>query len=123
MSNAAIYLTVGSVGRAWAVQLLDDAGAPVDLTLASNAAFSMTPRAGGAQKVSAPAIIGNGTYTLPDGSSASYTPADGVLIYQPVAADADTAGAFQGQFSYDMPAGPVVDPGAGYLDIIIQAAV
>lgn len=123
MSNAAIYLTVGSVGRAWAVQLLDDAGAPVNLTLASNAAFSMTPRAGGARKVSAPAIIGNGTYTLPDGSSASYTPADGVLIYQPVAADADTAGAFRGQFSYDMPAGPVVDPGVGYLDIIIQAAV
>lgn len=124
MSNAAIYLTVGSVGRAWAAQLLDDAGVPVNLTLASNATFSMTPRAGGAQKiVAATAIIGNGTYTLPDGSTATYTPADGVLIYQPAAADADTAGNFQGQFSYDMPAGPVVDPGAGYLDIIIQAAV
>ena len=113
MSNAAIYLTVGSVGRAWAVQMLDDAGQPINLALASNAAFSMTPRAGGAQKVSAPAIIGNGTYTLPDGSSATYTPADGVLIYQPVAADVDTAGIFRGQFSYDMPAGPVIDPGAG----------
>jgi len=124
VSNAAIYLTVGSVGRAWAVQLLDDAGAAVDLTGATGATFSMTPRSGGAQKVAAsPAIIGNGTYTLADGSSQAFTPADGVLIYQPAAADVDTDGAFRGQFSYDMPAGPVVDPGVGYLDIIIQAAV
>ena len=37
--------------------------------------------------------VGDGTYTLPDGlDSASYTPTDGVLIYQPVAADVDTSG-------------------------------
>lgn len=124
MSDQAIYLTVGSVGRAWAVQMLDETGAAVDLTGAAAATFSMTPRTGGAQKVAAaPAIIGNGTYTLPDGSSATYTPTDGVLIYQPVAADVDTAGAFIGQFTYQLSGATVIDPSAGYLDIIIQPAV
>ena len=124
MSDQAIYLTVGSVGRAWAVQMLDEAGAAVDLTGASAATFSMTPRTGGAQKVAAAtAIIGNGTYTLADGSSRAFAPTDGVLIYQPVAADVDTAGNFRGQFSYTIGGGAVVDPGAGYLDIIIQPAV
>jgi len=124
MSDQAIYLTVGSVGRAWAVQMLDETGAAVDLTGAAAATFSMTPRTGGAQKVAAaPAIIGNGTYTLADGSSLTVTPVDGVLIYQPVAADVDTDGNFRGQFSYTIGGGTVVDPGAGYLDIIIQPAV
>lgn len=124
MRGATIYTTVGSTGRAWAVQILDSDGNAVDLTGASGATFSMTPRGGATRKVAAAsAVIGNGSYTLPDGSVQAFTPADGVLIYQPIAADVDTAGNFRGQFSYDMPAGPVVDPGVGYLDIIIQAAV
>lgn len=124
MSSATIYTTVGSIGRAWAVQMLDGDGNAVDLTGATSVTFSMTPRSGGARKVSAAAgAVGNGTYTLPDGSSRTFTPSDGVLIYQPVAADVDTAGAFVGQFSYQLAAGPVVDPGAGYIDIHIQSAV
>jgi len=124
VSNKAIYLTVGSVGRAWAVQLLDQNGSPVDLTGATGATFSMTPRAGGTRKVSAAAaVIGNGTYTLADGSSRTFAPTDGVLIYQPVAADVDTAGVFYGQFSYELPGGPVVDPGLGHVEIRIQPAV
>lgn len=124
MSSAAIYTTVGSIGRAWAVQMLDGDGNAVDLTGATGATFSMTPRAGGARKVAAAsAEVGNGSYTLPDGSVRAFTPADGVLIYQPAAADVDTAGAFIGQFSYQLAAGPVIDPGAGYIDIIIQSAV
>lgn len=124
MSSAAIYTTVGSIGRAWAVQMLDGDGNAVDLTGATGATFSMTPRAGGTRKVAAAsAEVGNGSYTLPDGSVQAFTPADGVLIYQPAAADVDAAGAFIGQFSYQLAAGPVIDPGAGYIDIIIQSAV
>ena len=67
--------------------------------------------------------VGNGTYTLPDGSSQSFTPTDGVLIYQPTAGDADTAGEFEGQFTYQLGGKPVVDPGGGYVDIILQTAV
>ena len=124
MSNKAIYLTVGSVGRAWAVQLLDENGSAVDLTGATGATFSMTPRAGGTRKVNAAAaVIANGTYTLADGSSRTFAPTDGVLIYQPVAGDVDTAGAFIGQFSYQLAGSPVVDPGAGYVTIRIQDEV
>lgn len=124
MSSAAIYTTVGSIGRAWAVQMLDGDGSAVDLTGATGATFSMTPRAGGTRKVNAAAaVIANGTYTLADGSVRTFAPTDGVLIYQPVAGDVDTAGAFVGQFSYQLAAGAVVDPGAGYIDIFIQSAV
>lgn len=124
MSNPAIYITKGSYGRAWALQLLDSDGAAIDLTSATSPTFSMTLRGGAARKVDgASAEVGNGTYTLPDGSSQTFAPSDGVLIYQPAAGDVDTAGAFIGQFSYQLAAGPVVDPGAGYIDILIQPAV
>lgn len=124
MSSAAIYTTVGSIGRAWAVQMLDGDGSAVDLTGATGATFSMTPRAGGTRKVNAAAaVIANGTYTLADGSVRTFAPTDGVLIYQPVAGDVDTAGAFVGQFTYQLSGATVIDPSAGYLDIIIQPAV
>lgn len=124
MSSATIYTTVGSIGRAWAVQMLDGDGNAVDLTGATIATFSMTPRGGGTRKVAAAAAeVADGSYTLADGSVRAFTPTDGVLIYQPVAGDVDTAGAFVGQFSYQLAAGPVVDPGAGYIDIHIQSAV
>lgn len=123
MRGATIYTTVGSTGRAWAVQMLDSDGNAVDLTGASGATFSMTARGGSTRKVAAAsAVIGNGSYTLPDGSVQAFTPADGVLIYQPAAADVDTAGAFIGQFSYQLATGTVIDPGAGYIYIIIQEA-
>lgn len=123
MRGATIYTTVGSTGRAWAVQMLDSDGNAVDLTGATGATFSMTPRGGATRKVAAAsAVIGNGSYTLPDGSVQAFTPSDGVLIYQPISADVDTAGAFIGQFSYQLSAGLVIDPGAGYIDIIIQEA-
>lgn len=124
MSNPAIYLTVGSVGRAWAVQMLDGDGATVDLTGATSATFSMRARNSTTRKVNdAAAVVANGTYTLADGSSQTFTPADGVLIYQPVAADVDTAGTFEGQFAYQLAGSPVVDPGAGYVTIRIQDEV
>ena len=124
MSNTAIYLTVGSVGRAWAVQMLDGDGAAIDLTGATSATFSMRQRNSATRKVDdAAAVIANGTYTLADGSSQAFTPADGVLIYQPVAGDVDTAGTFEGQFSYQLSGSPVVDPGAGYVTIRIQDEV
>lgn len=124
MSNKTIYLTVGSVGRAWAVQMLDGDGATVDLTGATSATFSMRPRSSATRKVDgAAAVIANGTYTLADGSSQAFTPADGVLIYQPVAGDVDTAGTFEGQFTYQLAGSPVVDPGAGYVTIRIQDEV
>lgn len=123
MSNKTIYLTVGSVGRAWAVQMLDGDGAAVDLTGATSATFSMRPRGSTTRKVDdAAAVIANGTYTLADGSSQAFTPADGVLIYQPVAGDVDTAGIFEGQFSYQLAGSQVIDPGAGYVTIRIQEA-
>lgn len=124
MSNKTIYLTVGSVGRAWAVQMLDGDGAAVDLTGATSATFSMTLRGGSTRKVDdAAAVVANGTYTLADGSSQAFTPTDGVLIYQPVAGDVDTAGTFEGQFTYQLAGSPVVDPGAGYVTIRIQDEV
>lgn len=124
MSNKTIYLTVGSVGRAWAVQMLDGDGAAVDLTGATSATFSMTLRGGSTRKVDdAAAVVANGTYTLADGSSQAFTPTDGVLIYQPVAGDVDTAGTFEGQFAYQLAGSPVVDPGAGYVTIRIQDEV
>lgn len=122
--SGTIYLTVGSVGRAWAVQILDGDGAAVDLTGASGATFSMTPRGSTTRKVDAgAALIANGTFTLSDGSSRTFTPADGVLIYQPVAGDVDTPGKFLGTFTYSLGGAPVVDPGAGYVDINIQPGV
>lgn len=122
--SGAIYLTVGSVGRAWAVQILDSDGKPVDLTDATSATFSMTKRGSATRKIDgATAEVANGTYTLADGSSQSFTPADGVLIYQPVVADADTSGTFIGQFTYQLAGAPVVDPGAGYVYIRIQDEV
>ena len=124
MSNKTIYLTVGSVGRAWAVQMLDGDGAAVDLTGATSVTFSMTLRGGSTRKVDdAAAVVANGTYTLADGSSQTFTPADGVLIYQPVAGDVDTAGTYEGQFSYQLSGSPVVDPGVGYVTIRIQGEV
>lgn len=124
MSNPAIYITKGSYGRAWALQLLDGDGSAIDLTSATSPTFSMTLRGGATRKVDgAPAEVGNGTYTLPDGSSQTFAPSDGVLIYQPVAGDVDTAGAYKGQFTYQLLGSPVVDPGAGSLDVIIQPAV
>lgn len=124
MSNPEIYLTVGSVGRAWAVQLLDATGGAVNLTGATSVTFSMRARGSATRKVNgAAAAVANGTYTLADGSSRSFTPADGVLIYQPVANDIDTAGLFEGQFSYAVGGAPVIDPGEGYVEIFIQPAV
>lgn len=121
--NPKIYTTVGTTGRAWALQILDSSGTKINLTGATSATFSMTARGASTRKVDgAAAVIANGTYTLPDGSSQAFTPADGVLIYQPVAGDVDTDGAFIGQFTYQL-SGPVVDPGAGYVEIIIQEAV
>lgn len=124
MSNRTIYLTVGSVGRAWAVQILDGDGNPVDLTNATSATFSMRARNSTTRKVDdAAAAVANGTYTLADGSVRTFAPTDGVLIYQPVAGDVDTAGAFEGQFTYQLAGSPVVDPGAGYVTIRIQDEV
>jgi hypothetical protein len=124
LSSTAIFCTVGSVGRAWALQILDGSGRPVDMTYATSVTFSMRQRGGTVRKIdNRPAEVANGTYTLPDGSTATYTPADGILIYQPVAGDVDTDGQFSGQFTYQMAGKPVVDPGAGYVDIILQLAV
>lgn len=123
MSGQHIYVTKGSYGRAWAVQILDETGSPVDLTGATSVTFSMAPRGGGARKIDdAAAVVGNGTYTLPDGSSQAFTPTDGVVIYQPVAADVDTDGVFQGLISYTL-GGPVIDPGRGYVQIHIQPTI
>lgn len=120
----AIYTTVGTTGRAWALQLLTEAGAAVNLTGATSATFSMAPRDGGAVKVDgAAALVADGTYTLADGSSQAFTPTDGVLIYQPAAGDVDTAGVFNAQFSYQVAAKPVIDPGYGYLEIHLQPAI
>ncbi|WP_347311353.1 hypothetical protein [Defluviimonas sp. SAOS-178_SWC] len=125
MSRPALYVTQGSYGEAWVFQALDEMGEKVDLTDATAAFFSMRLRATGAVKFSRKtAEVGNGTYTLPDGSIRSFTPADGVLIYRPNAgdSDADVPGAFEGLFEYTLPAGPVRKPGLGYLDINIQPA-
>lgn len=122
--TARIYITEGSYGRAWALQLLDGDGSALDLTSATSPTFSMTIRGGTTRKVDAEtAVVANGTYTLPDGSSQAFTPTDGVLIYQPVAGDVDTPGAYVGQFTYQLSGAAVVDPGVGYVDIFIQEAV
>lgn len=124
MNYARICQTVGSIGRAWGVQLLDDAGQPVDLTGASNVTFSMALRNSTTRKVAAKSgLVANGTYTFPDGSSQTLDPTDGVVIYQPVAADVDTAGEYIGQFAYEIGGLPVIDPGCGYVEIELQAAV
>lgn len=124
MSRPAIYTKVGSRGRAWALQILDETGQPVDLTSATSVTFSMAPRSGGARKVDGQAAeVGDGTYTLPDGSAKAYTPTDGVLIYQPVSADVDTDEVYIGEFTYQLGGKPVIDPGTGYLEIHINPAV
>lgn len=123
--TARIYITEGSYGRAWALQLLESDGiTPIDLTGATSPTFSMAARGSTTRKIDgAAAVVANGTYTLPDGSSQAFTPSDGVLIYQPVAGDVDTRGAYEGQFTYQLSGAPVADPGVGYLNIIIQRAV
>ena len=124
MSNPIILATVGSVGRAWALQILDGNGSPLDLTGMTSPLFSMSLRGSTTRKVDGQAaIIANGTYTLPDGSSATYAPTDGVLIYQPVAADVDTEGEYLGQFTYQVSGSNVIDPGYGYLRVILQRAI
>jgi len=124
VNYARICQTVGSIGRAWGVQLLDGTGQPVDLTWASNVTFSMALRGSTTRKVAAQAgMVANGTYTFPDGSSQTFTPTDGVLLYQPVAADVDTAGDYIGQFTYDLGGLPVIDPGCGYVEINLQPAI
>lgn len=126
MSNPAIFTTEGSYGRAWALQLLDSDGSPIDLTNATSPTFSMKLRGSTTRKIdAASAEVANGTYTLPDGSSRAFTPTDGVLIYQPdaVAGDADTPGVYVGQFTYQLSGAPVRDPGVGYVDIFVQEAI
>ncbi|MDI3335855.1 hypothetical protein QKW60_05520 [Defluviimonas aestuarii] len=125
MSNRpAIYITQGTVGRAWALQLLTDAGTPVDLTGVTGVTFSMVPRGSTTRKVDNQAgVLGAGTYTLPDGSSQTFAATDGVLIYQPVAGDVDTPGEFLGEFTYQVGGQPVVDPGYSHLEIHIKPAI
>lgn len=118
----AIHVKVGSWGRAWAVQIMTEAGFPVDLTNSSNARFSMGPLGGGARTIDdQPAIIASGSFTLPDGSVQMFAATDGVLIYQPTPADTAASGTYEGQFSYSTPSGPVIEPGSGYVTIIVQA--
>ncbi|PQV52903.1 hypothetical protein LX70_04009 [Defluviimonas denitrificans] len=124
MNYARICQTVGSYGHAWGVQLLDEAGKPVPLNGVSNVKFSMKLRNGTVRKVdNADGLVANGTYTFEDGSSQTLGPTDGILIYQPVAADVDTEGDYIGQFTYDLAGKPVIKPGCGYVEIELQAAV
>lgn len=123
MSDA-VFVTVGSIGRAWAFQFRDSNGQPLNFSQATNVRFSMSPRGSTTRKVNdQTAVVGNGSFTLPDGSVATFTPTDGVLIYQPVAQDVDTAEVFLGQFTYLLAGSTVVDPGYLYCKINIQAAI
>lgn len=125
MSRPGIYITQGSYGEAWAIQILDGLGQPVDLTDATGILFSMRLRSSGVVHISdQPAEVAIGTYTLPDGSVQTFAATDGVLVYRPKSADgdADVAGAFEAMFRYSLPTGSVGKPGLGYLNIHIQAA-
>ena len=125
MSQQTLYLTQFSTHPAWFMQLLDGNGEAVDLTLATNATFSMTPRAGGARKVdNQAAVIADGTYKVLNGDDLIVTPVDGWIIYTPVAADVDTAGSFEGQPRVDFPStAPYISPADGYVQIEIQPAI
>jgi hypothetical protein len=124
LSNPAVFITVGSIGDAWAFRFFDTSGRPQDFTGVTGVRFSARFRGSTVGKVvDQAAEVGNGTYTLPDGSSQTFTPADGVLIYQPSAQDADTDGQLIGQFAFQKGGKPVINPGLGYVEIIIQAAV
>lgn len=123
MSRPRINITQFTYGRVWALQALDGLGEPVDLTDATSVLFSMRLRSTGVVTISdKPGEVAVGTYTLPDGSIQTFAATDGVLIYRPVQGngDADNDGLFEGLFKYSLPAGPVGEPGLGYLNINIQ---
>lgn len=124
MSKPAIHTVQGSYGRAWAYQFLTESGQPQDLTDATGATFSMRLRGASARKVAdQAAVIASGTYTLLDGSIVTYAKTDGVVLYQPGSGDVDTDGLYDGQFTTTMPAGPVIGPPPGELEIHIAAAI
>lgn len=124
MSDNQLRTVVGTTGYAWAYQFRTADGGKADLTAATGATFSMTKRGATSRTVSdKAAIIADGTYTLADGSVVTLTKADGVVLYQPVAGDVADDGIFDGQYVITMPAGPVVGPPPGDMEIVIAKAI
>ena len=124
MNGNRIDLIRGTTALTFLIQLVDSDGDPVDLTAASNPKFSMRERGNPVRKVDdAAAFVASGTYTFPDGSTATYTPASGVLGYAPTASDVDTAGTFDGRFSVEVGSKLLKGPSGDYLAIIIKPDV
>lgn len=114
----------GTTALTFLVQIVDADGDPVDLTGASNITFSMRERGAAARKVDdVAAFVASGTYTFPDGSTATYTPADGVLGYAPTDQDVDTAGLYDARWQATVNGKILKGPSADFLLIAIKADV
>lgn len=114
----------GTTALTFLVQIVDADGDPVDLTGASSITFSMRERGAAVRKVDdVAAFVANGTYTFPDGSTATYTPADGVLGYAPTDQDVDTAGLYDARWQATVNGKILKGPSADFLLIAIKADV
>ncbi|MCV2870624.1 hypothetical protein OEW28_18585 [Defluviimonas sp. WL0002] len=123
--SATFYRKAESVGIPLFIQLTDRHGRSIDLTGATNARVSLRAAgASGTPKVNGkPAAIADGIYSVPGQGSVTLSPVDGVIVWQPVAADIDEPGTFEGLVKVDFPSSmTLIAPDEGTFSLIVGGA-